>query len=334
GKTKRIIIIIPAILLLACFLALPLLSSIQATTPLNSNTINPYSTLSNGYPTSNTKLATLLNSPANPSMSLTGNMTVTGNNTLNGNLSLTNAQQVVLGSPLYANGTMTLTGDKIELGKTCTAGGNITILGNTTSPAINAVNGTLNVGNKNTGSEVYFNITKYYQYVESQGGGYIGDWNNQSNDLVVPNSNAIRVKSGELYLYGEDVPSPNPLAPIYSIKIWIDHNWFNIYIDSIIDVDDSVYLWGTGANAKENYSGIVNVTRMAENREFPNLIIVDVNDIILQMGKTPVRYLQIGSGTTFDSWGDWFAVGTSGGAGGVMVLNNSYVYMNSSQSIV
>ncbi|MBS7250831.1 MAG: hypothetical protein KIH08_09645 [Candidatus Freyarchaeota archaeon] len=331
-RTKHNLIIIPVILILACLLALPLLSSIQATTPLNSNTINPYSALSNAYPIGNTKLATLLNSPASTSMSLTGNMTVTGNNTLNGVFSLSNAQQVVLGSPLYANGTMTITGDKIELGKTCTAGGNITILGNNTSPAINAVNGTLNVGNKNTGSEVYFNITKYYQYVESYGGGYIGDWNNQSEDLIILNNDAIRVYSGELYLYSES--DEFPLTNWVSIQI--NRDWFNMSMNVLLlgNIYARVNLWGNPSYSKANYSGIVNVTQMALNGEFPDLLIIDVNEIILDMGETPVRYLQFGGGTVFDSWGDWFAVGTSGGAGGVMVLNNSYVYMNSSQSIV
>ena len=266
-------------------------------------------------------------------MSLTGSMTVTGDSILDGALTLTDAEQVILGSPLFSTGTMTLTGDKIELGKPCRAGGLITIQGTDASPAENIVNGTLNVGNINTGSEVYFNITNYYQYIESQGGGYIGDWNGRSNDFIVPNSAEIRVYSGELYIYGEDVPSPNPLAPIYEIEIWINHDWFHIYINSLIDVDDSVYLWGAGANAEENYSGVVNVTRMAENGEFPNLIIVDVNDIILEMGATPARYLEFDGGTVFDSWGDWFAVGSSQGRGGVMVLEDSYVYMNSSQSI-
>ncbi|MEM3585917.1 MAG: hypothetical protein QXO71_01230, partial [Candidatus Jordarchaeaceae archaeon] len=48
---------------------------------------------------------------------------------------------------------------------------------------------------------------------------------------------------------------------------------------------------------------------------------------------TPSRYLTLAPGTVFDSWGPWFAVGTSSGAGGVMLLNDTYIYMNSSSSI-
>ncbi|MGQ9720934.1 MAG: hypothetical protein ACUVXA_06375 [Candidatus Jordarchaeum sp.] len=345
GKTKHILILLPAILLLTCFLALPLTESqVQAIAPLHPNSINSNDILSNGGISTNTKLTTTLNSPSSGGMSLTGSMTVTGDSILNGNLTLSNAQQVILGSPLFATGTMTLTGDKIELGAPCKSGGSITILGNSTSPAVNTANGTLHVGNKNTGSEVYFNITNYYQYVESYGGGYIGDWNNQSNDLIIPNSNTIKVHSGELHILGVDIPISFMGLPLtLDLEVWINHDWLNMTMNvpfyGLVHI--SINLWGDPSWSKANYNGEVNITQMAMNKEFPTITIwiiiipirVDLSQQILDMGNTPARYLEFGGGTVFESRGDWFAVGTSGGAGGVMVLNDTYVYMNSSQSI-
>jgi hypothetical protein len=185
GKTKHILLLIPAILILTCILTLPLASGQNQTitTPLAYSQIQANALPQTNSINSKGDILTLANlttlgSTTGSGIPLTiiGSMTVTGNSTLNGDLDISNAQKVILGSPLIANGTMTLTGDKIELGKPCKSGGTITILGNSIWPAENKANGTLYVGNKNTGSEVYFNITNYYQYVESHGGGYIGDW--------------------------------------------------------------------------------------------------------------------------------------------------------------
>nr|MDO8082197.1 hypothetical protein [Candidatus Freyarchaeota archaeon] len=340
GKTKHILLLIPAVLILTCILALPLASGQNQTLtiPLAYGQIQANALPQTNSINSKGDILTLANpitlgSTTNNGVPLTviGSMTVTGDSILNRDLDISNAQQVILGSPLYASGTMTLTGNTIELGKPCESGGTITIEGNSTWPAENKANGTLYVGNKNTGSEVYFNITNYYQYVESYGGGYIGDWNDQSNDIILPNSDIIRVYSGQIYIF-----SVEPPAPLTNwIKVWINHDWCNMTMNVLIlgDIDTNINLWGNPSYSEENYNGKVNITQFALNGEFPDLILIDINDVILDMKNTPARYLTFDSGTTFDSWGPWFAVGSSEGAGGVMNLTDTYVYMNSSESI-
>ena len=308
NKTKHILLLLPAILILTCILALPLAlgqnqtltipmayGQIQANALPQTNSIN-----SKGNILTLANPITLGSTTSNGvSLTVDGSMTVTGDSILNGDLSISSAQQVILGSPLYANGTMTLTGDKIELGKPTSSGGSITIHGNIISPAVNTVKGNLTIGNTATGSEVYLNATNYYQYVNSFGGGVIGDYNNNSNDIPLLNNDIIRVYSGLIQIY-----SDNPPAPLTNwIRIRINHDWCNITMNIYLgNLNTDIYLWG-GHDSKANYSGKVNVTQFALNREFPDLVIIDINEVILDMKQTPARYLTLSPGTVFDSWG-------------------------------
>ncbi|MEM2144430.1 MAG: hypothetical protein QW279_03655, partial [Candidatus Jordarchaeaceae archaeon] len=328
GKTKHILLLLPAILILTCILALPLVSGQQIYIPLQTNNVNPRGEL----PINGNLITTLGNTILiDNNLSFVGNMTINGNSTLNGNLDISNAQSVILGSPLIANGTMTITGDKIELGKPTNSGGLITILGNSTYPAVNMVKGNLILGNITTQREVYFNITNYYQFVNSSGGGVIGDYNNESDDIPLLNSDIIRVHSGLIQIYSASPPS----ALANWIRIRINHDWCNITMNVFLigNINTEVHLWGNPSYSNDNYSGKVNVTQFAVNEEFPSILGIDINDLILESGLTPSRYLTLTPGTVFDSWGPWFAVGDSSGAGGVMLLNDTYIYMNSSSSI-
>nr|MDO8077593.1 hypothetical protein [Candidatus Freyarchaeota archaeon] len=100
-RFKLALALTPAILIMAVILVVPLASAqLNAPVPLQTSSIT------GGNPSVNSMASTLGGSGGG--MSLAGNMTVTGNSTLNGQLTLTNAEQVILGSPLFANGTMTL----------------------------------------------------------------------------------------------------------------------------------------------------------------------------------------------------------------------------------
>ncbi|WXG39415.1 MAG: hypothetical protein WED07_01045 [Candidatus Freyarchaeum deiterrae] len=316
GRTKHTLLALSAIIFLTCILVIPLASGkIQAYALPQTSSTNPSS-----------GIALKSNPPQGQSgtdgLSFIGNMTVNGNTTLNGNLAVSNAQQVILGSPLMANGTMNITGDAILLGEPTNSGGSIIIGGNSTWPAVNSANGSLSVGNYNTGSRVYFNITDYYQYVDCKEGGYIGTTVSGVNALTLLSSDAIRVNTGELYIHSE---WPNTL--ISSIDIWITHDWFNITAVGlyVLPVSAQVNLWG-GQGSSTNYNGIANVTQINSNGDFG----------LLSLGigaTTRTRYMEIMPGTIFDSWGPWFAVGSSLTEGGVMVLIDTYIYMNSSSPI-
>ncbi|MEM3585916.1 MAG: hypothetical protein QXO71_01225, partial [Candidatus Jordarchaeaceae archaeon] len=249
GKTKYILLLLPAILLLTYTIALPLASQ-QIYIPLQANNVTP-----NEEQFINNNLITTLgdNIMVDSSLSFAGNMTVNGNSTLIGDLTISNAQNVTLGSPLVANGTMTITGDKIELGKPTNQGGLITILGNSTYPAVNIVKGNLILGNKTTQREVYFNVTNYYQFVNCSGGGVIGDYNNQSDDIPLLNSDIIRVYSGLIQIYSESPPS----ALANWIRIRINHDWCNITINVVLlgNINTEIHLWGAEEYSNDNYSG-------------------------------------------------------------------------------
>jgi hypothetical protein len=336
GRTKHILLALPAILILACILAIPLASNQFKVYALpQANGANPSGGISAMGGTTQTT--------NNDGLSFLGNMTVNGNTTLTGNLSITNSQQVVLGSPLIANGLLNLTGSEIEEGKPTSTGGNITILGNSTSPAWNVVEGNFIVGNTTTGTdEAYFNVTNFYQYVNSTGGGFLGDYNNQSNVMTLPNNDVIRVTSGQVTIYSyqpNNVVILGGLVTCESITIVINHNWANFtMVTDLMTINTNVNLWGLSGYSNANYSGQVNVTEFAQNSEFPIIsflgiiTLVNVNSVILSMVQTPAEYLTFTAGTVFDSWGPYIAVGSSS-AGGVMLLYDSYIYMNSSSSI-
>ncbi|WXG41136.1 MAG: hypothetical protein WED07_10255 [Candidatus Freyarchaeum deiterrae] len=224
GKTKYILLLIPAILLLTGILATTLAPS--HVTAMPSSTNNP-----TGFSLNANTVSTLAGSSGG--MSINGNLTTNGSTLLNGNLNLTNAQQVTLGSPLIQLGAMNITADKIEIGKPSNQNGSILMSGN---PSTVDLYGNILVGDPTTANGMYMNVTNFNQTIESQGVGYIGSIGTNST-LPVNTNTAIKVLQGTVYI--GTFPS-TPLMTINSTNC------------TILGLTVSL----------ENYSGIANASQI------------------------------------------------------------------------
>jgi hypothetical protein len=213
GKNKHKLILIPIILLLTGILTLSLAAGQATAQPaINGNILYAKA------------ISTLGSSSSG--LSLNGNLTMIGSTSLNGNLTLSTAESVILGSPLIQSGTLNITADKIEIGKPSNENGIITMNGDSSNPTTVDIYGNILIGDPTTANGVFMNTTEYYQYIESNGPGYIGSIDN-NNTLWVNSSTAIRVFQGTLYINFSSGASM--LALINSTHAWIFPPWGPIY---------------------------------------------------------------------------------------------------------
>nr|MDO8079405.1 hypothetical protein [Candidatus Freyarchaeota archaeon] len=282
GKTKYILILIPAILLLTGILAISLAAG-QATALPASNNCIPI----------NANTVSTLGSSSSGGLSLNGNLTTIGSSTLNGNLTLTDASQVILGSPLIQSGALNITADKIEIGKPSNQDGTITMDGNEANPSTVDLYGNILIGDPTTANGMFMNVTEYYQKIESQGPGYVGSIG--SNQTFPTNSStALRVFEGTIYL--------NFTATFIMVALNSTHLTFNLFGTTVFDLS--------------GYDGVANLTELL-GLGSPLLL--------------PMHSLWWNQSTTFEAWGGpggWFGINS-----GYINMTDAHIHMVSNGSI-
>ncbi|MEM3585809.1 MAG: hypothetical protein QXO71_00685, partial [Candidatus Jordarchaeaceae archaeon] len=308
GKTKYLLLAFSAILLLTCFLAIPITKT-QYPTYILPQAGNENNIITTSGTSSN-------------SLSLTGNMTTIGNTTINGLLNVSQFGEMIIG-PLNTTGSQNITASSIEINKPTYAGDTITLTGNTSNPTNVIMSGNINIGQR-YGSRVFMNMSNFYQYVNSNGSGYIGTVGND-NDLPLNTKDCIRVIKGTLNLFG-----------------WVELLGFETIIFIVIHITNRSItfeplgdaLWlipGIGPILDfimtfridlTKYGGVANVSYLKEKGEFNGLIGVILSLFISDV--QPMAYLQWDDPIIFEAWGPWFALEK-----GIISMTDTYVQMKS-----
>nr|MDO8082046.1 hypothetical protein [Candidatus Freyarchaeota archaeon] len=307
GKTKHVLLALSAILILAFILAIPLASGQFGFYALpQANSIDP----SGGISIKDNQMITLGGTASSNGLSLVGNMTTIGDTTLNGLLNVSKFGQIVLG-PLTTTRSQNITADLIEINKKYSAGDTITLTGTPSNPSIVNLCGNINIGNESGDKEVFMNMDKFYQYVNSNSEGYIGT-SRGSNDLPLNTLDAIKVTKGELHIFGMTEVLGIPLVPT------------DIYIskDRILFVALDFIPYSINLN---RYGGVANVSYLKDSGAFVGigwLLSLFITDVI------DVHYLEWEEPTTFEAWGPWFRLNR-----GVVSMQDSYVQMKSNDTI-
>ena len=300
GKTKHILLALAAILFLTCILVIPLTSAKFQAYPILANSEN--------------NMITTLEGTSSNGMSLVGNMTTIGNTTLNGLLEVSQFQNIILG-PLTTTGSQNITASSIEINKPTTAGDTITLTGSPSSTTKVTMTGNINIGQSGNYKRVSMNMSNFYQYVNSNGTGYIGTVGND-NDLPLNTKDCIKVTKGALSLFG-----------------WVELLGFETLIFIRIEITPhtikfeplgSQLLLAYTINL-DRYGGVANVSYLKQSGAFVGmgwLLSLFISDV------QPMAYLLWDEPTIFEAWGPWFALER-----GRISMADSYVQMKSNSSI-
>ncbi|MEM2144633.1 MAG: hypothetical protein QW279_04680, partial [Candidatus Jordarchaeaceae archaeon] len=314
GKTKHILLAFSAILILTCILAIPL-------------TTSQYQTYILPQTNSENNIITTVGGTSSNSLSLTGNMTTIGNTTINGLLNVSQFEKMITG-PLTTTGSQNITASSIEINKPTTAGDTITLTGTTSNPTNVIMCGNINIGQSSGNKRVFMNMSNFYQYVNSNGSGYIGTVGND-NDLPLNTKDCIKVIKGTLNLFGwvELLGFETPIFIVIHItnrsitfEPLGDALWLIPGIGPILDFILTFRIDLT------KYGGVANVSYLKQRGEFDGLVGVILSLFISEV--QPMSYLRWDDPIIFEAWGPWFALEK-----GIVSMTDTYVQMKSNSTI-
>ncbi len=307
GKTKHVLLLLSAVLILTCILAIPLASCQIQPIALNTQTNG----VNSGDVSFKENPIMALSGTTNGGISLVGNMTTIGNTSLNGLLNVSKFDKIVLG-PLTSNGTQNITADLIEIDKPCYVGDTITLTGTPANPSIVGIFGNIYIGDQYRDREVFMNMTGFYQYVYSYGTGYIGDSGSQG-DLPLNTKDAIKVHQGQL-----EIHSPM-LGELLSSDITITSTNCRIVANIL-----GLGLLSVNVNLKP-YNGWANISQMKEDNKLIAWLGLIPIDLGLFIGDVQgATYLQWDAPVIFEAKGPWFALDS-----GIIRMTDTYVQMKS-----